>query len=175
MYKIFLSSILLAIALSSASQPAGRQSMPQNIKSPEVSKDNMVTFRFRATESKIVKFSSQFITEPKLMTKDESGLWSITLGPLKSDIYPYCFLVDGIQVMDPNDPVYFPNERFKNSLVDVAGETPMIYYSLQDVPHGSMTNCDYYSKTMKSFRPLVIYTPPGYENNPGVKYPTLTR
>ena len=44
--------------------------------------------------------------------------------PPVPDIYPYCFVVDGIQVTDPNNVHIFPNENFKNSLVDVRGASP---------------------------------------------------
>jgi enterochelin esterase family protein len=74
--------------------------------------------------------------------------------------------------MDPNNPIYFPNERFKNSLADIPGEKPLIH-SLQDVPHGSVTFCSYFSRTFANFRSLVIYTPPGYEENRNKKYPVF--
>jgi enterochelin esterase-like enzyme len=99
-------------------------------------------------------------------------LWTLTLGPAKPDIYPYQFVVDGISVMDPNNIYCSPNERFKNSLVDIPGETPLIH-SMQDVPHGKISYCYYNSKTLGVIRPLVIYTPPDYEQNNRKKYPVL--
>jgi 1,4-alpha-glucan branching enzyme len=109
----------------------------QQVNSPEVNPDKTVIFRFRAPDAKEVKISVQFEKESKAMIRDSAGLWSITLGPVKPDIYPYSFIVDGIQVMDPNNVNYFPNERFKNSLVDIQGNPPLIH-SLQDVPHGKI-------------------------------------
>jgi hypothetical protein len=52
------------------------------------------------------------------MTKDSSGVWSVKVGPVKPDMYPYCFVVDGISVADPRNTSIFPNEGFQNSLVD---------------------------------------------------------
>ena len=37
------------------------------------------------------------------MEKDARGSWSATIGPVKPDIYPYHFIVDGVQVMDPGN------------------------------------------------------------------------
>jgi enterochelin esterase family protein len=134
--------------------------------------DKKVTFRFRAPDAKEVKISTQIITEQQLMNKDDNGLWTITLGPVKPDIYPYCFVVDGISVSDPNNVLIFENERFKNSLVDIPGDSPLIH-SIQDVPHGTSSYRYYNSKTLGVTRPLVVYTPPDYEQNTGKKYPVL--
>jgi enterochelin esterase-like enzyme len=79
--------------------------------------------------------------------------------------------VDGVQVADPGNQNIFPNEGFKNSLVDVPGDKPAIY-AVQDVPHGEMTYCYYNSKTLNATRPLVVYTPPGYRAGTE-KYPVL--
>ena len=72
------------------------------------------------------------------MVKDSLGIWSVTVGPLKPDIYPYSFNVDGVTVMDPANIAYFPNERFKASLVDIPGDTSLIH-AMRDVPHGTVS------------------------------------
>ncbi len=72
------------------------------------------------------------------MTKDAQGIWSVTVDPIAPDIYPYNFRVDGISVMDPANVAFFPNERFKASLVDIPGDTPLIH-AMKDVPHGTIT------------------------------------
>ena len=141
--------------------------------SPQVKPDKTVTFRYLAPSAKEVKLSAQFEKAPVAMTKDSQGIWSVTRGPVKPDIYPYSFVVDGIQVMDPANVAFFPNERFKSSLVDIPGDTPLIH-SMQDVPHGTITYTGYNSKIMNGmYRPLVVYTPPGYEDNPDASYPVL--
>jgi len=157
---------------SLTSQEALSQSQSQTIVSPEVHPDKKVTFRFVAVDAKEVKINSQIAAGQQLMAKDEKGVWSITLGPVIPDYYPYCFVVDGVSVADPNNVKVFANERFKNSLVDIPGDSPLIH-SLTDVPHGAVTYRYYNSKTLSVTRPLVIYTPPDYEKNKGKKYPVL--
>lgn len=93
------------------------------------------------------------------MSKDENGIWSVILDPVKPDIYPYCFVVDGISVADPNNVLIFANEKFKNSLVDIPGDGSLIH-AMQNVPQGQISYCYYFSKTHSVTRPLVIYTPP---------------
>lgn len=141
------------------------------VRSPQVNLDNTITFRYLAPWAKEVKLSVQFEKEPVALTKDSSGIWSVTVGPVKPDIYPYFFLVDGIQAMDPGNVAYFPNERFKASLVDVPSDVPLIH-SLRDVPHGTVTY-EYYPSVEGTTGTLVIYTPPGYEKDPAKKYPVF--
>ena len=140
--------------------------------SPQVLPDKKVTFRYLAPSAKEVKLGgSQFGANQVPMIKDSSGIWSVTVGPVRPDIYPYSFNVHGVTVMDPANEDYFPNERFKASLVDVPGFTPLIH-SIRNVPHGSV-NYEYYPSVQGTTGSLFIYTPPGYDNNPSKKYPVF--
>ena len=105
------------------------------------------------------------------MTKGAQGMWTVTVGPIKPDVYPYNFVVDGISVMDPANEYFFTNERFKGSLLDVQDNPPLIH-ALQDVPHGSV-NYEYYPAAVGTTGTLVIYTPPGYDENSAKKYPVF--
>ncbi|NMB52898.1 MAG: esterase [Bacteroidales bacterium] len=154
-----------------ASSGINGQSGMQNFISPEVNKDRTVTFRLRAPNAKDVKLSTQFIRGQQAMTKDANGIWTITLGPVEPEIYPYSFIVDGIQVADPKNSWIFPNEGFQNSVIEIPDATPKVY-SIQNVPHGTVSYRYYYSKELGT-RPLVIYTPPGYEQNVNEKYPVF--
>ncbi|HET9277116.1 MAG TPA: alpha/beta hydrolase-fold protein [Flavitalea sp.] len=139
--------------------------------SPEIHGDKAVTFRYLARSAKDVKLSAQFLKSQVPMTKDSSGIWSVTVAPIKPDIYPYSFNVDGITVMDPANVDFFPNERFKASLVDVPADTPLIH-SLRNVPHGTITY-EYYPSLEGTTGSFVIYTPPGYDRNTAQKYPVF--
>jgi enterochelin esterase-like enzyme len=145
---------------------------PPSIISPDVHPDHGVTFRFYAPNARQVTLNGQFLTANLPMKKDTSGIWGITVAPVKPDIYPYCFVVDSIQVADPNNSLIFANERFKFSLVDVPGDQPLIH-SLQNVPHGKTSYRYYNSKTLGTTRRLLIYTPPGFDVNGKIKYPVL--
>ena len=137
--------------------------------SPQVNADKIVTFRYLAPQAKTVELSAQFEKGPVPMTKDAQGIWSVTVGPVKPDIYPYNFRVNGVSVMDPANVAFFPNERFKASLVDVPGDQPLIH-AMRDVAHGSISY-DYYPSMEETTGTLVVYTPPGYDQNPAKKYP----
>ncbi|MBK7870506.1 MAG: esterase [Saprospiraceae bacterium] len=139
--------------------------------SPQVNSDKTVTFRFLSRAAKEVKLNAQFEKAPVAMTKDTSGVWSVTLGPVKPDMYPYSFVVDGISVADPRNSAIFPNEGFQNSIVEITGDVPLVH-TIQNVPHGTVSY-RYYNSPELGTRPVVIYTPPGYEKDSKTKYPVL--
>jgi len=183
MKKIFLIIALSAFVLPGnvtyAQNPrralTGRQlaaMFPPGVKSPECNPDGTVTFRFQAENASVVELNCQMFDKNKAMTKDEKGLWSITVTPPAPDIYPYCFVVDGIQVTDPNNVLIFPNENFKNSLVDVRGPAPD-FQDMQDVPHGKISYRYYHSVILGFDRPMCVYTPAGYDPKGKEKYPVL--
>jgi len=145
---------------------------PPSISSPDVHPDNTVTFRYYSRTAQKVSVSGELLSAPQQMTKDTSGIWSITVGPVKPDIYPYSFWVDSVQLADPNNTYIFANERFKRSIVDIPGSTRLVH-SLQNVPHGKISYRYYKSGTLGTTRQLLVYTPPGFNPNGKVKYPVL--
>lgn len=164
---LFITTVLCISGMAIAQPPRGPL-----VVSPQVLPDKKITFRYMAPSAKEVKLGgSQFGAAQLPMTKDSSGIWSITVGPIRPDIYPYSFIVDGVTVIDPANEDYFPNERFKASLVDVQGFTPLIH-AMRDVPHGSV-NYEYYPSVEGTTGTLVIYTPPGYDKDPTKKYPVF--
>ena len=111
---------------------------------PKVNPDNTVTFRYKNDRAKSVAVDVQFAGAHE-MVKGSDGVWTVTLGPAAPDIYPYCFKVDGVSVMDPENPEFFPNEGFKNSLLDIRGNGEPLVHALTNVPHGAVDYVDYYS------------------------------
>ncbi len=162
--QLFIALVLLATSVLAQRNPV--------IVSPELGAGNSVTFRFSAKNAKEVLLEAQFLKDKLPMQKDEVGVWSVTVNSIKPDIYPYCFWVDNTQVNDPNNTAIFANERFKHSLVEIPGDKPLVH-SLQNVPHGKISYRYYNSKTLGTTRPLLIYTPPGFDASGKTKYPVL--
>lgn len=171
-FPTILRSFTIMILLSASGLSMGQPPRGPWVVSPQVNPDKTVTFRYLAPQAKEVKLNAQFQKEPVVMTKGENGIWSVTVGPVKPDIYPYSFWVDSIQVADPGNMLIFANERFKHSLVDIPGDTPQVH-DLQMVPHGKISYQYYTSVTLGSTRSLVIYTPPGMDISGTTKYPVL--
>ncbi|MBE2215579.1 MAG: esterase [Opitutaceae bacterium] len=165
--SVFATLLASALVLGAAAQ--GHRAPP--LESPVVHPDRTVTFRLRATEALKVELSGQFLPAKLPMQKDEAGLWTITVGPIEPNLYPYNFVVDGVGVADPANPDVFPNERFKASLVDIPGETPSLH-AVRSVPRGEVTYRFYDSRALNRTRPYLVYTPPDYRAS-GAKYPVL--
>lgn len=151
---------------------SGFAQRPPSISSPEVHADNTVTFKYYSRTAQKVSLSGEFLQAPIPMTKDTLGVWSVTVPAIKPDIYPYSFWVDSVQIADPNNTYIFANERFKRSIVDIPGNTPLVH-ALQNVPHGKINYRYYKSATLDATRQLLVYTPPGFNPNGKVKYPVL--
>ena len=163
-----LTTVAFSISFFAIAQPP---TTPPAFESAEVHKDNKITFRYFSVNAKEVKVSTQLASGTQPMTKGENGIWSVTLGPVKPDMYPYNFVVDGIQIADPRNTLIFPNEGFQNSIVEITGGTPLVH-TVQNVPHGTLSYRYYYSPELGT-RPVLIYTPPGYEADTKTKYPVL--
>ena len=163
--RIITTIAALALAFSAFAQGFGGPSYP----SPVVNPDNTVTFNINAPQAKNVKISAQFAPKAD-MTRLDNGVWTITLGPVVPDIYPYCFEVDGVAVMDPQNPDWFPNEGFKNSMVDVRSGMD---HDLKSVPHGKVDYVNYYSNTLGIHGNAIVYTPPTYDKDLDKKYPVF--
>jgi enterochelin esterase-like enzyme len=170
---------VLAMTCPAAERPAAerpRFSGPRGprVVSPEISKDRKVTFRILAPNAQTVQLSGTDI--PGLgsgqgadMTKDPNGVWEVTAGPLDAGAYRYNLNVDGVSVIDPRNPSTSESNMNTWSLVYVPGSD---FMDTKDVPHGAVAEVTYYSKSLKRFRRMHIYTPPGYESGQG-KYPVF--
>ena len=160
LFVLTFAAYCLASCLNASAQPPAQPPLV----SPEIHPDRTVTFRLRAPEAQRVALAGQFMQGQKPMEKDESGVWTTTVGPIEPNLYPYNFVVDGVGVADPKNQDLFPNENFKPSLLDVQGDSPAVY-ALKDVPHGQVNYCYYKSNAIGGTRPLLVYTPPGYKDS----------
>ena len=135
--------------------------------------DGTVTFQYRNDQAKEVQVDVQFAGRNPMTRDAQTGLWTATLGPAASDLYPYCFIVDGVSVMDPEANQYFPNEGFKSSLLEIPGQQGNLPHDICDVPHGAVEYIHYYSGSLGATNQAVVYLPPTYQQNPQKKYPVF--
>ncbi|MDE6559751.1 MAG: hypothetical protein K2K75_00055 [Muribaculaceae bacterium] len=131
-----------------------------------------VTFKYKNDNAKEVLVDVQFAGRNP-MTRDAEGVWSATLGPAAPDMYPYCFIVDGMSVMDPDNDQYFPNEGFKNSLLEIPAKDGSLIHDIKDVPHGAVEYIRYYSGSLGATNNAIVYLPPSYFEDPERKYPVF--
>lgn len=143
------------------------------VRSPEVQPDRKVTFRIAAPKAADVKLTCECFTGERALTKDEKGVWSVTLGPFEADIYEYEFNVDGVTIPDPRNEKVKTNSRPSqiSSLLDVPESVPM-FYDVKPVSHGRVEIRWYPSKAVNGTRRMHVYTPPNYEKSTS-KLPVL--
>ena len=141
-------------------------------KSTVVNEDGTVTFNYRNMKAKTVSVDVQFAGRKEMKKDERTGLWSVTLGPAAADMYPYNFVVDGVSIMDPQCDQYFPNEGFKNSLLEIPGKTALPH-DIKNVPHGSMEYVNYFSKSLNYTNNALVYLPPSYYKNTQKTYPVF--
>ncbi|WP_420150646.1 alpha/beta hydrolase-fold protein [Spirosoma sp.] len=147
-----------------------------NVISPDVRDDRTVTFRMKAPEAKQVMLTGGPILlalnqkDPIPFKRESDSLWTLTVGPVKPDIYVYKFIVDGVTVPDPNNTLTGFNDQPGYSNLVVHGDGPA-YYDARPVPHGAVARHVYHSNVLNGEREIYVYTPPGY--SPKKKYPVL--
>ncbi|MBN2588690.1 MAG: hypothetical protein JXA96_02420 [Sedimentisphaerales bacterium] len=158
----------------------GMFGQPRGTVSPEIHPDNKVTFRISAPQAQAVSVSGDWGGQggawgaggPGIeMTKDDQGLWSVTVDPLESELYGYTFNVDGARVWDPANSHLKRDGTNIVSVLIIPGEKGDLY-SVKNVPHGTLAKVWYDSPTLNIKRRMYVYTPPGYETSTK-KYPVL--
>ncbi len=182
--RILAAAVFVAVTHSSFAQEATAQPTPAGrggrggrgggpaVVSPEVLPDRRVTFRIVAPRAESVRLSASDIPgsgQTGQMAKGTNGVWEVTLGPIAPGAYRYNFNVDGVSVIDPRNPATSESNNNTWSLVQVSGSD---FMDTKDVPHGSVASVTYYSTSLKKFRRMHVYTPPGYELGKG-KFPVF--
>jgi len=105
--------------------------------------------------------------------KDGVALWiSATDKPVPADTYRFNFMVDGARVPDPQGTRWSEERVGINSTFEVPGPAGEFQTYKADVPHGVVSEIEYWSTSIGAKRRAHIYTPPGYMNGTA-KYPVL--
>lgn len=169
--RLTFCALLALVWLSGpTASPAAAPSAPRPV-SPEIHPDGRITFRLQAPKATKVSVICEAVgTQP--LTKDEQGLWSLTVGPVAPGIYDASFDVDGLRITDPLSPNVFGNRQGSRGYVEVPGPAGHPRHDeWRDVPHGAVTIHWYTSAATGERRRVHVYTPPGYPKTPDARYP----
>ena len=105
------------------------------------------------------------------MTKDENGVWTGTSEPQDEGFHYYQLNIDGANLPDPNSLYYYGASRWGSGIdVPAADED---FYTVKNVPQGSVNEVYYYSSVTQEMRHGYIYLPAEYYTNPTKKFPVL--
>jgi enterochelin esterase-like enzyme len=174
--QIIVASMFFSITLlaqePNAISPGTGGGQGANILSPEVLGNGSITFRLFAPMATEVLIQGNWPGGRGLaMTKDDSGVWSVTTSSLQPELLAYTFSVDGVRTLDPrNYNVIRDGVGFMNTVL-VPGDFSAMMQP-QRVPHGTIRAMWFQSTEMKAARRMFVYTPPGYEESTE-KYPVL--
>ena len=158
-----------------AQQPPRQPTPNDTLKSPEVLADGRVVFRIYAPKASEVTVGGDWISQGLgtggKLSRDEQGVWAITVGPLPADFYSYVFTVDGVRTVDPKNAMIKQGVTSLENMFLVPG-TGAAFEDTQPVPHGELRKVWYNSTTLNEQRRLHIYFPPGYDSSKA-KYPVF--
>jgi len=123
----------------------------------QVNDDGSATFRLYAPDAGKVELGGDVKAEK--IEKAENGVWTMTTAPdINPSAYRYYFLVDGMKVNDPKNPMV-PDFR---PMVEIVPEGETLFWQKKDVLHGLMSIVYYESDATHSTRRMFVWTPPGY-------------
>jgi enterochelin esterase-like enzyme len=175
MNKIAKPMLILPVLVSCAAfifaQAPPAKPSPAATVSPEVHDSRSVTFRLRAPNAKEVLLDLEG-AKPLAMQKDDQGVWALTTTVLEPDYYGYAFIVDGVHLTDPSNPLLKPNLLNTESEVHVPGPASLPW-EMNDVPHGKVHHHFYRSGVVGDQRDVYVYTPPAYDPRSATTYPVL--
>ena len=156
-----------------------------NLVSPEV-KNQTVTFRLWAPNAKEVCVEADFFKKQRQQTplgemevagripmqKDANGVWSYTTSMPNPELHTYCYYVDGMRMLDPNNVYMLRDIATYTNYFLVDGDLSQNYL-VREVPHGTVAKVWYPSPTLgMERRRMTVYTPAGYEDSKE-SYPVL--
>ena len=145
---------------------------------PRIEADNRVTFTFTAPNAQKVQVGlvtpgqNSLQPLPVDMVKGPDGVWTYTTSaPQSPGYHNYWMFVDGAAVLDPGTQAFIGYGHMCNGFE--VPEPGVDWYDLKDVPHGSVRIENYFAAGTKSWRHILVYTPPGYDANLKTRYPVL--
>jgi enterochelin esterase-like enzyme len=155
---------IAASLLAQGSAPSSAQNEPKDAASR--------TFQIKAPKAQEVTVRGQWTKDPIPMKKDDEGVWKAEVSSIPSGVWEYSFSVDGLNVVDPQNPLLKPQRSPQKSILHIPSNPPALW-DWQDVPHGTVHQHAFWSKSLNSLRDVWVYTPPGYETADDRKYPLL--
>ncbi|MEQ8689086.1 MAG: alpha/beta hydrolase-fold protein [Imperialibacter sp.] len=165
--------LVLGVTVSLANT-ASAQFRRNPVVSPEIHADNRITFRVYAPNANEITLSGDWIgqgkTEP--LVKGDTGLWTVTVGPLEAELYGYSYTVDGVYTLDASNALVKRDGVRNISFFMIKGKGSDLYEPKHGAK-GMLSKVWYESPTLGLTRRMYVYTPPGYENNSKETYPVF--
>jgi enterochelin esterase-like enzyme len=139
---------------------------------PQVNSQGYARFRVMAPDARSVAVSLGLGGSGGTpLVKGNEGAWTgTTAGPLDEGFHYYHLNMDGGTFNDPGTQNFYGSIRWESGIEIPAHDQD--FYALKDVPHGTVQQVLFASKSTGSIKRALVYTPPGYEKGRG-RYPVL--
>ena len=136
---------------------------------PMVNSQRMVRAQISAPDANSVKLDIGGVKYD--MVKNADGVWTGESAPQDEGFHYYQLNIDGASVPDPGSKYYYGASRWGSGIdVPAADED---FYTVKNVPQGSINEVYYWSSVTESMRHGYIYLPAEYFANPDKKFPVL--
>lgn len=163
-YRSRIRYILLGTVFSCVISSVHAQNFRNRPKTPndglvsfQVNDDSSAIFRLYAPDANKVTLGGDVSAEK--IEKADNGVWTMTTATgINPSAYRYYFMVDGMKVNDPKNPMV-PDFR---PMVEIVPNGETLFWQKKDVPHGLMSIVYYESDATNSTRRMFVWTPPGY-------------
>lgn len=136
---------------------------------PQVNSERRVRVQISAPEAKKVQLDLGGVKYD--LVEDEKGVWTGESAPQQEGFHYYQLNVDGASVPDPGTIYFYGAGRWGSGIEIPAHDAD--FYALKDVPHGLLSEMNYYSDLTKAWRRCFVYTPAGYSDDKEKRYPVL--
>ncbi len=152
--------------IANSGRPA--ESNVRSARYPQILPNSRAVFRIKAPDAQKVQLD---LVKKYDMVKNGEGIWEVTTDSLSEGFHYYSLIIDGVAVADPASETYYGMGRMASGIeVPFKGDR---YYEVRNVPHGDIRIRHYYSNITSTWREFYMYTPPGYDEKTGEKYPVL--
>lgn len=136
---------------------------------PQVNSEGRVRVRVEAPDAKRVQLDIGGVKYD--LKKDDAGVWTGESAPQDEGFHYYQLNIDGASVPDPGSLYFYGAGRWGSGIEIPAHDRD--FYALKKVPHGLVSEVNYFSEITRAWRRCFVYTPPVYEKDLTARYPVL--
>jgi len=137
-------------------------------KYPRILPDNRAIFQVNAPQAQKVQLDLREVYD---MVKMNDSIWTVTTKPLDHGFHYYYLMIDGYRFADPASKSFYGVGQMMSGIEVPAPD--QAFYMPENVPHGQVRECHYYSNVDRTYNRFYVYTPPDYNGNPNNRYPVL--
>lgn len=165
---------LLVFGSTQAQSPVREDFSPSEVNQPgkqfpQVNSEGRVRVQLAAPDAKYVQLDIGGVKYD--LKKNEQGVWTGESAPQEEGFHYYQLNIDGASVPDPGTRYFYGAGRWGSGIEIPAHD--QAFYALKDVPHGQVSELNYYSEITGAWRRCFVYTPPCYDTSGEKRYPVL--